>query len=296
MVNPITIDAKTNCSTDGAFKTTDIPLLKEGQLLIVDVVDHEKTWSAYKDYEKSWVNANGISKITNKIDGLYKELARANRTVEFEFALGSLIGTLDNGQTYFPVGTHLEMTILRDGNLSFLFWGGDSNTNDGSLTANVEVRESSSYAINDKTVVNNDDEEVYFDINAKVNSSTGGNPLNTGIALEPGDLLIVKVDPKDLWNPAWNDRNCDLNANGVNKNGKGQWPFGYIAKNFFEFRLGSLIGTLDGGQTYFAVGTHLEMTVLSKGTLSFVFWDADYGNNIGFVRTFVKVVKKGAVV
>ncbi|MFB2975484.1 hypothetical protein [Microseira sp. BLCC-F43] len=281
------IDSVKNCSTDGSLKTTDIKL-KEGQLLIVNV-DPEKTWTPRKNEPQLWVNANGISAVTNKIDRLYKEATIVSQQNEFEFALGSLIGTLDGGKTYFPVGTHLEMTILRDGDLSFFFWGGDANTNAGSLTATVEVRESSSYGITETTASYDDEEAKYFDINARVHSSNGGTPLNTGIELEPGDLLIVNVNPKDLWNPNWMDRNADINANGVNIKGKGNWPYGYNSKQNFEFRLGSLIGTLDGGKTYFAVGTHLEMTVLSKGTLSFVFWDVNWDNNRGFVRTFVKL-------
>ncbi|MFB2919569.1 hypothetical protein [Aerosakkonema funiforme] len=289
----VEIDAIKNCSTDGALKTTDIKV-KEGQLLIIKV-EPTKTWSAYKDYKASWVNANGISAVTNKIDGLYKEATIVNWNYESEFALGSLIGTLDNGKSYFPVGTYLSMTILREGNLSFFFWGGDANTNTGTVTATVTVQDASSYYIPkdiNNPAGNLDYEGQYFDINTRINSSTQGTPLNTGIELEPGDVLKVNVDPKDLWNMAWMDRNGDVNANGINKNNA--YPFGYIAKDNFDFRLGSLIGTLDEGKTYFSVGTHLEMTVLSKGTLSFVFWDVDKLNNRGFVRAFVKVVKKGA--
>ncbi|GET41275.1 hypothetical protein [Microseira wollei] len=288
-----TIDAVKNCSTDGSLCQTKIAL-KDGQLLIVKVDEPTKTWSAYKDCKKSWVNANGISAVTNKIDGLYKEATILDWNYESEFALGSLIGTLDGGRTYFPVGTHLEMTILKAGELSFFFWGGDANTNAGSLTVTVEVKDASSYYIpteTNKPADNIDYEAEYFDINARVHSLTGGTRLNTGIELEPGDLLKVNVDPKDLWNMAWMDRNSDVNANAINKNKS--WPWGYHGSPF-SFRMGNLIGTLDGGKTYFAVGTHLEMTVLSKGTLSFLVWDLDYLNNRGFVRAFVKVVKKGA--
>ncbi|MFB2919570.1 hypothetical protein [Aerosakkonema funiforme] len=288
----IEIDAVKNCSTDGALKTTDIKV-KEGQLLIVDV-DPTKTWSPRKDERKLLVNANGISALTNNIDSLYKEATIVNWNYESEFALGSLIGTLDNGKSYFPVGTHLSMTILREGNLSFFFWGGDANTNTGAVTATVTVQDASSYYIPkdiNNPAGNLDYEGQYFDINARINSLTTGTPLNTGIELEPGDVLKVNVDPKDLWNMAWMDRNGDVNANGINKNGA--YPLGYVGDPF-SFRIGSLIGTLDEGKTYFPVGTHLEMTVLSKGKLSFVFWDVDKLNNRGFIRTFVKVIKKAA--
>ncbi|MBD2412286.1 hypothetical protein FACHB389_20015 [Nostoc calcicola FACHB-389] len=291
---PFKIDAKVNCSTEGTFLDTKINL-EYGDLLIVDVDSQEK-WSAYGFSSKSWVDANGISFATQTYDGIYQETAGAirgiNQLVDFQFPFGSLVGTVDNGSTYFPVGTHLELTVLRAGTLKLFFWGGDHNTNDGSITANIEVKKAFNH---DATIDNSISLYAnHFDVHARVHnvSIPGTNShLNTNIQLNLGDVLTVDAHPKDLWGIYAGTGYNNVNANGLVEDNKLRYGAGLASKSF-NFQHGSLIGTLDDGATYFAVGTHLKLTVLNPGTLKLVHWDQDSGNNIGSVRAFVNVERK----
>ncbi|WP_392533087.1 DUF4114 domain-containing protein [Nostoc sp. C117] len=293
---PFKIEAKLNCSTESTFYDTKIDL-EDGDLLIVDVDPQEK-WTPYAISSKSWVNANGISVDPKTYDGIYEEPSGTARGIsqiaDFKFPFGSLIGTVDNGVTYFPVGTHLELTVLKPGRLKLVFWGGDHNTNDGAITANVEVRK----AFNHDATIENDISLYgnHFDIHSKVHSINGKmateTHLNTNIQLKPEDVLIVDVHPKDLWSIYSENRVWDINANGVaESDNKTRYGNGLPTKNF-NFTYGSLVGTLDDGKTYFPVGTHLKLTVLNPGTLKFVHWDSDYTSNNGSVRAFLNVIRK----
>ncbi|MBD2518009.1 DUF4114 domain-containing protein [Nostoc sp. FACHB-973] len=293
---PFKIEAKVNCSTENTFFDTEIDL-EDGDLLIVDV-DPEEKWTPYKSSSKSWVNANGISVEPKTYDGIYQETAGIARGItqyaDFAFPFGSLIGTVDNGVTYFPVGTHLELTVLKPGRLKLVFWGGDHNTNDGAITANVEVKKAFNH---DDDTIDNDlsQYEKHFDIHSKVHSVNGKagteTHLNTKIKLQPEDVLTVDVYPKDLWSILSVNRVWDVNANGVAEDNKTRYASGLLTNNF-NFTYGSLVGTLDDGKTYFPVGTHLKLTVLNPGTLKFVHWDVNYRENNGSVRAFVDVIRK----
>ncbi len=59
-----------------------------------------------------------------------------------------------------------------------------------------------------------------------------------------------------------------LNANGLG-NPLGSAKYGLYQKNCQKPPYGSLVGSLDGGNTFFAVGTYLEMTILVPGELTF---------------------------
>lgn len=45
------------------------------------------------------------------------------------------------------------------------------------------------------------------------NSASDGVPLNTGIAVVPGDLLTISVSPDDYWSAGTGP--CTSNANGL---------------------------------------------------------------------------------
>ena len=63
----------------------------------------------------------------------------------------------------------------------------------------------------------------------------------------------------------------------------------HILKEVLASFFGSLIGTLDGGKTFFGVGTNMTMTVLSGGSLSFVYWDSNHQDNSGSIDVTVQV-------
>jgi hypothetical protein len=85
-----------------------------------------------------------------------------------------------------------------------------------------------------------------------------GAGLNTHITVTRGQLLVITAAKPDTWSidP---DPSYFSNANGL--------PDFPITLENFTFAIGSLIGSLDGGNTFFAVGTLMQMTVLHPGTL-----------------------------
>jgi hypothetical protein len=291
LTTEVTIDAKVyNQSTKTPLLKTNIKV-NRFDLLVIDV-NSNQTWFTNKYQKKSQeVYANGISVGTNQIAGLYKD----SSTTPPEFALCGLVGTLDDGRTYFPIGTHLKMVNLQpSGTLSLICWGGDSNISEGEIKATISVEEQ--FAIKELESEPQYEElsgtETSFDIHAYHHSISGGKALNTNIQLEPGDLLIVRAHPKDLYNLLSNDPKFYINANALNSDKKVCWSADG-GRGSFRFACGSLIGTIDNDSTYFSIGTHLEMTILNRGTLSFYCADVDQGNNLGSVKAFVKVVRQG---
>ena len=124
-----------------------------------------------------------------------------------------------------------------------------------------------------------------FVVKAKENSVSGGLPMNTGIALHPGQLLTICASPDDTWSAGVANRTSNANGLGNPQGGN----FGTFTKGNFSFLYGSLVGSLDGGNTYFGVGTRLEMTVLAPGNLSLYYWDINNADNSGEVTAIVAV-------
>lgn len=126
-----------------------------------------------------------------------------------------------------------------------------------------------------------------FVVQAAANSASGGAGLNTGINVAPGDLLTISVDPNDTWAAGTGARTS--NANGLgNPFGTN---FGTYTKNGGTFLFGSLVGSLNGGATFFPVGTRMEMTMVGPGTLSLYYWDSNTADNAGSVTATVAVYK-----
>jgi|ERR1041385_2273286 hypothetical protein len=124
-----------------------------------------------------------------------------------------------------------------------------------------------------------------FVVKANQNSVSGGTALNTGISVHPGQLLTISASPDDTWSAGAANRTS--NANGLGNPLGGN--FGTFANGNFVFLYGSLVGSLDGGKTYFPVGTRMEMTVLAPGTLSLYYWDINNADNTGDVTATVAV-------
>lgn len=124
-----------------------------------------------------------------------------------------------------------------------------------------------------------------FVVKAKDHSVSGGAPMLTNIAVNPGQLLTISASPDDTWSAGAGNRTSNANGLGNPQGGN----FGTFTKGDFTFLYGSLVGSLDGGKTYFSVGTRLEMTVLAPGKLSLYYWDVNNADNTGDVTATVDV-------
>lgn len=126
-----------------------------------------------------------------------------------------------------------------------------------------------------------------FEVKAKENSVSGGAPLVTGISVTKGELLTVSVPADDTWSAGAANRTS--NANGLG-NPLGD-DFGVFTHGPFSFLYGSLVGSLDGGKTFFAVGTRMEMSIIPAGRLALYYWDVNKDDNSGSVTATVEVYK-----
>src|ERR1044072_3663495 len=100
-----------------------------------------------------------------------------------------------------------------------------------------------------------------FEVKAKENSVSGGSPLVTGITVTKGELLTINVSPDDKWSAGAADR--ESNANGLSNPFGGN--YGLFTHNGFSFFYGSLVGSIDGGENFFAVGTRRGKFILLPG-------------------------------
>lgn len=131
-----------------------------------------------------------------------------------------------------------------------------------------------------------------FEVKAKENSISGGSPLVTGVSVKKGDFLTINASPDDKWSAGGGPR--ESNANGLG-NPFGN-DFGVFTHNNFSFLYGSLVGSLDGGKTYFAVGTRMEMSIIiPSGRLTLHYWDINRDDNSGSVVATVAVYQGPAV-
>ena len=127
--------------------------------------------------------------------------------------------------------------------------------------------------------------ESKFQVKAREHSVSGGVGLDTGILLRPGQVVHICANPNDRWSAGVTDRVS--NANGLGNPLGGN--FGLYTRGLQSFLYGSLVGSLDGGKSFFGIGTNLTMTILTKGTLTLHYWDSNRGDNSGTVRVLVNV-------
>ncbi len=121
----VVVRAKENSLTGGEGKT--VGRIQRGSLLVI-TCRSDDTWRLGNEL---FVNANGRAGTTyNRPDGQ-------------EFNTGSMVASLDNGVTFFPVGTHLEMTVLQGSEneggpeLKLYCWDSDSENNQNFIIATV---------------------------------------------------------------------------------------------------------------------------------------------------------------
>ena len=128
MTHEFKVLANGNSLTGGTPLATGIKV-KPGDLLVV-TASPDDTWSAGTGNRTS--NANGLG---NTLGGSFGSFSNGTQS----FLYGCLVGTLDNGKTYFGVGTYLAMTILTDGELKFVYWDLNKADNTDSVTAVVQI-------------------------------------------------------------------------------------------------------------------------------------------------------------
>ncbi|PRQ05694.1 hypothetical protein [Enhygromyxa salina] len=124
-----------------------------------------------------------------------------------------------------------------------------------------------------------------FQVKAKEHSVSGGVGLATGITVRPGQLLQITADPNDRWSAGVKDRVS--NANGLGNPLGGN--YGLHTRGDQSFLYGALVGSLDGGKTFFGVGTSLTMTLVTDGKLTLHYWDSNNHDNSGTVRVMVRI-------
>ena len=140
---------------------------------------------------------------------------------------------------------------------------------------------------------------ISFDVDALLHSSNisggilTGTPLNTGIALDAGDVLYVSAAIDDCWSAGAPPRVS--NANGLTGAPTPCQPganFGLLTLGSFSAPFGALVGRI--GSDFYLLGTSFSGPVLNAGVLELMYWDTFTGDNTGFVTVEVEVVPEPA--
>lgn len=122
-------------------------------------------------------------------------------------------------------------------------------------------------------------------LNAKTNSIS--NPDFQGASagfFTPGSVATISCNPNDEW---------EISAGGIHEcNADGVEGAPFIFKEQ-SYRAGAMVGSFDGGNTFFPVGVNTEVRVLSPGTrdnaeLTLYCWDSDWANNSGNIAATVE--------
>ena len=120
------------------------------------------------------------------------------------------------------------------------------------------------------------------------NPSFPGAGLNTNITVFERQLLVISASKRDTWSIDSSSPIFSSSGNGI----VGDIP-PLLTQGGFTFPHAALVGSLDEGKTFFAIGTQMEMTVLRPGgTLRLYCWDSDFLNNVGSIKVDVKVYPK----
>ena len=123
-------------------------------------------------------------------------------------------------------------------------------------------------------------------VRAKDNS-TAKNPMIGASAgtIAPGMLVSIRCSKTDEWEISEGHEHHEVNANGV--------PNEITTRGNQTFTYGCMVGSWDGGKTFFPVGTHLDMVASvanpdgSPAELTLYCWDSDFENNGGSIAAEV---------
>jgi len=146
----------------------------------------------------------------------------------------------------------------------------------------------------------------------------GGQPAKVTFnrPLTSGDVLSIQTQPFVTWNSGGGPG--ATNADGVPVNPpQVLWedlnpgtPEPALVQNYpaaakYSFAIGSLVGSLDGGLSFFAIGTSFTTTILGNGllpsanppsipTLLLFYWDVNCLDNTGAIQFAVQVTRPSA--
>lgn len=123
----VTVSAKENSTAKGTGKLVDVNL-KSGEIIII-AANKEDVWGVNDDKAKV-TNANGYnSSVTVK---------GSNQ----EFRLGSIVGSFNDGKTFFPVGLFTQISVLEGGDapkLKLYCADSDYENNSGEIRTLITV-------------------------------------------------------------------------------------------------------------------------------------------------------------
>lgn len=122
-------------------------------------------------------------------------------------------------------------------------------------------------------------------VDARLNSSTGGTGLATGILLEAEQAFSVTADPSDTWRLGRNASGCtrESNADGLTR------CFRLYTQGNLTARFGSLVGRIGQTGAFFVIGTAFSGTASSAGELFLYAWDTNFRDNSGTIEATIEV-------
>ncbi len=147
---------------------------------------------------------------------------------------------------------------------------------------------------------------IMVTVDARLNSSTGGVGLDTGISLTTGQSFESSADPNDLWSagalPRWS--NADgldgpLLATGTDESGQAAGTvigtlFSLHSQGGASFHFGSLVGQIGSGD-FFKLGTSFNGTANANGNLRLFYWDSNNFDNTDSIKVTINVPNGNSV-
>ncbi|WP_046758491.1 hypothetical protein [Kordia jejudonensis] len=123
-----------------------------------------------------------------------------------------------------------------------------------------------------------------YSVQAKENSVTDGTGKEAG-TYQRGSLVIITSNPEDQWYLADN-QGLDCNADGLSVS---DYTHARYTKDGTTINLGTMVGSIDDGNSFFPVGTICELSITSDNTqLKLYCWDSDKVNNSGAINAYVQ--------
>lgn len=135
------------------------------------------------------------------------------------------------------------------------------------------------------------------DVQAKINSSSGGNGLDLGVNLTLGQAFTVSAGQGDLWSagalPRWSNADgliADLLATGIDESGQASGTliginFGSWSQYNLSAPYGSLVGEING--VYALLGSSFSGNAWETGELELYYWDSNNGDNSESIRVTI---------